>query len=58
LLTACFQAANFLNAMAKEVDFDKIEPPKMPTKGPQGGHKSPFLFDPMRRKAHVDGSDQ
>ena len=44
--------------MAKEVDFDKIEPPKMPFKGPQGGHKSPFLFDPMRRKAHVDGSDR
>jgi hypothetical protein len=52
------KAANFLNAMAKEVDFDKIESPKMPSKGPQGGHKSPFAFDPMRRKAHIVGSDQ
>ena len=53
-----FQAVNFLNAMAKEVDFDRLEPPKMPFKGPQGGHKSPFAFDPMRRKAHVFDSDQ
>ena len=44
--------------MAREVDFDKIEAPKMPAKGPQGGHKSPIAFDPMRRKALVDGSDQ
>lgn len=49
---------NFLNAMARDVDFDKIEPPKMPGKGPVGGHKTPFAFDPMRRKAHVAGSDQ
>jgi hypothetical protein len=47
------QAVNFLNAMARDVDFDKLEPAKMPFKGPQGGHKSPFAFDPMRRKAHV-----
>lgn len=53
-----FQAVNFLNAMARNVDFDKFEPPVMPSKGPQGGHKSPFAFDPMRRKAHVEGSDQ
>lgn len=52
------QAVNFLNAMAREVDFDKLEPKKMPFKGPQGGHKSPFAFDPMRRKAHVFDSDQ
>jgi hypothetical protein len=49
---------NFLNAMAREVDFDKFERPTMPFKGPQGGHKSPFAFDPMRRKAHVFDSDQ
>ena len=53
-----FQAVNFLNAMAREVDFDKLEPHKMLAKGPQGGHKTPFTFNPMRRKAHVFGSDQ
>ncbi|KAM0713922.1 hypothetical protein Q7P37_010884 [Cladosporium fusiforme] len=51
-------AVNFLNAMAREVDFDKLERPEMPKAGPIGGHKTPFAFDPMRRKAHVEGSDQ
>ncbi|GAB7327072.1 hypothetical protein MBLNU13_g10999t1 [Cladosporium sp. NU13] len=51
-------AVNFLNAMAREVDFDKLELPKMPFKGPHGGHQSPFAFDPMRRKAYVFDSDQ
>ena len=44
--------------MARDVDFDKLEPYKMQAKGPQGGHKTPFTFNPMRRKAHVFGSDQ
>lgn len=44
--------------MAREVDFEKLEPPAMPEKGPMGGHKTPFAFDPMRRRAHVEGSDQ
>lgn len=57
LLFLSIQAVNFLNAMAREVDFDKLEPPEMPFKGPQGGHQSPFAFDPMRRKAHVFDSD-
>lgn len=44
--------------MARDVDFDKMGKPEMPAKGPAGGHKSPFAFDPMRRKAHVADSDQ
>ena len=52
------QLTNFLNAMAKEVDLDKIEAPKMPEKGPEGGHKTPMIFEPMRRKMHIPGSEQ
>ena len=44
--------------MAREVDFAKFERPAVPAKGPKGGHKTPFVFEPMRRKAHVPGSEQ
>ena len=50
----------FLNAMAREVDFEKLkaEAVELEPKGPRGGHKTPFVFEPMRRKMHVPGSDQ
>lgn len=43
--------------MAKDVDFTKTEFPKPVDKGPRGGHQTPFRFEPMRRKLHVQ-SDQ
>ncbi|KAK5118620.1 hypothetical protein LTR85_008085 [Meristemomyces frigidus] len=51
-------AVAFLNAMAREVDFSKIEPPAPKSKGPHGGHQTPFVFEPMRRKLHLRGSEQ
>ncbi|KAK3671719.1 hypothetical protein LTR78_008452 [Recurvomyces mirabilis] len=53
-------AVAFLNAMAREVDFEKLrsEAVAPEAKGPRGGHKTPFVFEPMRRKMHVPGSDQ
>ncbi|KAH9837514.1 alpha/beta hydrolase fold [Teratosphaeria destructans] len=47
---------NFLNAMAREVDFEKMEHPEPQVHGPKGGHQTPFAFGPMRRRAHVVGS--
>jgi hypothetical protein len=52
------QVVNFLNAMARDVDFSKIEPPKAMDVGPHGGHDTPFVFEPMRRKAHLPGRAQ
>ncbi|KXL42713.1 hypothetical protein M433DRAFT_1112 [Acidomyces richmondensis BFW] len=43
---------NYLNAMAQEIEFSKLEHPQPPRQGPHGGHKTPFMYDPMRRKAH------
>jgi hypothetical protein len=48
----------FLNAIARDVDFSKIKAPKPMNVGPHGGHETPFVFEPMRRKAHMPGSDQ
>ena len=49
----------FLNAMAKDVDFEKIEMPEVvdATEG-KAVHKTPFVFEPMRRKLHIPGNDQ
>ena len=44
--------------MAKNVDFDEIEAPEQKVFGPHGGHDSPFVFEAMRRKLHLPGSDQ
>jgi uncharacterized protein len=45
--------------MARNVDFEKMQHPNLNTPhGPHGGHKTPFLFEPMRRRAHVAGSEQ
>lgn len=52
------QATAFLNAMARDVDCSKIKAPKAPDVGPHGGHETPFVFEPMRRKLHLPGSDQ
>ncbi|KAK5137031.1 hypothetical protein LTR08_001040 [Meristemomyces frigidus] len=51
-------ATGFLNAMAREVDFEKVEAPELKTYGPAGGHKTPFAFEPMRRKMHLRGPEQ
>ncbi|KAK4889858.1 hypothetical protein LTR27_011371 [Elasticomyces elasticus] len=51
-------AVGFLNAMAREVDLSKIEPHAMPSYGPRGGHKTPFAFEAMRRKMHMQESPQ
>ena len=47
-----------MNAMAREVDFGKLEPHALETMGPRGDHKSPFVFEPMRRKMHLPESEQ
>lgn len=47
-----------MNAMAREVDFGKIEPYAPKSNGPRGGHQTPFVFEPMRRKLHLQGSEQ
>ncbi|KAI6820561.1 hydrolase, alpha/beta fold family [Hortaea werneckii] len=48
----------FLKQMQADVDFSKIDRKVgIAAKGPQGGHQTPFAFDPMRRKAHVPGSE-
>ena len=40
--------------MAKDIDFSKTEAPKsFGEKGPHGGHETPFVFSPMRRKLHL-----
>lgn len=39
--------------MAKDIDFSKTEAPKFGDKGPHGGHETPFVFAPMRRKLHL-----
>lgn len=40
--------------MAREVDLDKIEAPqKTDTSGHGSGHRTPFVFKPMRRKLCV-----
>ncbi|KAK1051704.1 hypothetical protein LTR33_014537 [Friedmanniomyces endolithicus] len=49
-------AVAFLNAMAREVDFGRLEPHQLPQMGPRGGHKRSFVFDPTRRKMHMPGS--
>ena len=41
--------------MARDVDFEKIEAPEMKVYGPAGGHETPFVFEPMRRKMHLRG---
>lgn len=44
--------------MQADVDFSKIDRKVgIAAKGPQGGHQTPFAFDPMRRKAFVPGSE-
>jgi predicted alpha/beta-fold hydrolase len=48
----------FLNAMARDVDFSKIDAPKMVQKGPHGGHETPFVYGPMRRRAYVPSREQ
>ncbi|KAI7626201.1 hydrolase, alpha/beta fold family, partial [Hortaea werneckii] len=48
----------FLKQMQADVDFSKIDRKVgIAAKGPQGGHQTPFAFDPMRRKAFVPGSE-
>ena len=55
---ACAQIVQFLKQMQADVDFSKIDRKVgIAAKGPQGGHQTPFAFDPMRRKAHVPGSE-
>ena len=46
--------------MAKDIDFDKTELPKETESGKPGGHKSPFVFEPMRRKLklHESGGER
>ena len=44
--------------MARDVDFDKMEAPELKTYGPAGGHKTPFVFEPMRRKMYLRGPEQ
>lgn len=48
----------FLNAMARDVDLSKIEAPEIGKKGPHGGHETPFVFEPVRRKLHIPGSEK
>lgn len=48
-----FQAVNFLNKMARDVDFSQIDAPDMEKSVPHGGLQSPFNFAPMRRKHHI-----
>ncbi|KAF2206990.1 hypothetical protein CERZMDRAFT_52013 [Cercospora zeae-maydis SCOH1-5] len=50
-------ALGFLEAM-RNVDFDKIEAPVFGRQGPHGGHETPFVFDPMRRKSHRPAGEQ
>lgn len=47
------QIVNFLNTMLKEVTG--VEAPKTKTaqSNSNGGHRTPFVFEPMRRKMHV-----
>ena len=52
------QIVGFLNAMARDVDFANIKPPEEQKQGPHGGHDTSFVFEPMRRKLHVVGSEQ
>ena len=49
------QAVNFLNKMARDVDFSQIDAPDMEKSVPHGGLQSPFNFTPMRRKHHIPG---
>ncbi len=46
-----------MNVMAREVDFGRLEPHGIPQMGPRGGHKTSFVFEPMRRKMHIPGSE-
>lgn len=39
--------------MAKDIDFSKTEGPDMGSKSRHGGHETPFVFEPMRRKLHL-----
>lgn len=50
-------AMGFLNAM-RDIDFSKVQAPDFGMQGPDGAHKTPFSFDPMRRKCHMPGSNQ
>ncbi|SMR47573.1 unnamed protein product [Zymoseptoria tritici ST99CH_3D1] len=50
-------AANFLNAMARDIDFSQIEK-SIPQPGPHGGLPTPFRYDPMKRKAFRAESEQ
>lgn len=50
-------SVGFLNAM-REIDFSKTEKPMVGEKGPHGGHQTPFVFSPMRRKLHLPSSEQ
>ncbi|KAK3696310.1 hypothetical protein LTR37_018046 [Vermiconidia calcicola] len=48
----------FLNAMAKDVAFEKIEMPEVVDAEGKAVHKTPFVFEPMRRKLHIPGNEQ
>ncbi|KAK5109235.1 hypothetical protein LTR62_007217 [Meristemomyces frigidus] len=48
----------FLNAMARDIDHENLQPAALPAHGPRGGHKTPLEFEPMRRKAYVPSSSQ
>lgn len=45
------QTVNFLNRMAREVTG--VEAPKDLARSSHGGHRTPFVFDPMRRKMRL-----
>lgn len=45
------QATNFLNAMAR--DITGVQAPNDVARSSHGGHRSPFVFDPMRRKMRL-----
>lgn len=50
-------AVGFLNAM-KDVDFNNVDAPEVAKEGPHGGHQTPFVFEPMRRKSYRAQSEQ
>jgi len=51
-------AVNFLNTMAREVDFEKLGPQSEVYHGPRGGHRTPMVFESMRRRMHIPGREQ
>lgn len=52
------QVEGFLNAMARDVDFSKIDAPAVTSSKAHGGLPSPFTFEPMRRKEYLASSEQ